>query len=589
VSIWPLSRATDRSLTTRPSQPADPFRYPCSHAEWVDWYQYRIDAYHGENYTEAQIKALQLFRALDDDGKVIALTRRIHRDVQHVVDVAVSALALPKVTLAFAEGVTAQEKAAAERIWKASDLARHGARWAWTLANCGDLYVEPAQLSPGRFALVSHDPRTCYAPYDDALGVEIPTAVITHRVLDEGSVDAYGTVTESAALTIHQRTLTATAITVERTVGSEAPSLLKRTESKVDEAASGPHRLGVNPLVHIPCLPSGEPDHGLWVGHALDRALAEVDSLASQISAIGDRYANPKLVVIGAKVADDSAVGRFGRIINLHGSGADKAEVKYLEADLSGVDRLAERIEATLAAVRATLPEFLLFGSTANLSGEALRLLSTRYVAKYEDIRGRLYGGLATALHRGVDLALKRPHDPDRTLFTLEGPPLLPADKAAEVATIKVAKDANMVSEVDAVRHSQRLGIASKDQSPEDYAADLMDRAAERAAGFFSEGDLAAEETPAAEGEAASVDAVAGVEAVADTGLSGAQMTGIQQFADSVYEGRQDLAGALAGIRLALPTADPALARAYLEGALRARRASPPPTRAEEPLDLGEE
>jgi hypothetical protein len=478
------------SLLSRESRstagPADPFRYPRSHTEWVAWYEYRIDAYHGENYPAEIVKALHLFRALDDDGQEIAITRRIHRDIQFVVEVASAALALPQVTLQVAAEATAQEKALAERIWQATMLAEVGPQWAWTLANCGDLYLEPAQIAPGDYRIVSHDPRTVYAPYDDALGVQIQRAVITHKILPEGSVDPHGVVTEVGEMIVHQRTLTTTDITVEQTAGPSAPSLLRRTESVVDETASGSHSLKCCPLVHVYCLPSSQRDHGLWAGHALDRPLAEVDSLACQISAIGDRFANPKMVVIGAQISAGDTSSRFGRIINIWGPNAKDAKVNYLEADLSGVERIAQRLDATLASARATLPEFQLFGGS-NLSGEALRLMQTRFQSKYEDIRGRLYRGLARAVAMGVDLALRRPYDPHRTWLTVEGPPLLPSDVAAEVGVLKVAKDAGMLSDVDAVRHSQRLGLASSEQSPEDYAADLADRAAEKAASFFGD------------------------------------------------------------------------------------------------------
>ena len=83
--------------------------YPSNHAGWQARYQYLIDAYHGENYSQHMIKRLSLFRALDDDGKIIALTRRLHRDIQFVVDTGRTALSLSAVTLQRAEGATDED------------------------------------------------------------------------------------------------------------------------------------------------------------------------------------------------------------------------------------------------------------------------------------------------------------------------------------------------------------------------------------------------------------------------------------------------------------------------------------------------
>ena len=144
MSTLPFPTA-DRSSTLT-GETADPFRLPRSHEEWVALYQYRLDAYYGETYTQTLIKDLQLFRALDDNGKVIAITRRLFRDVTFVVDVATSALALDQLTLTPTDGASQADADLARAIWKRSQPERFAEGWARTLTACGDFALEPVRF-----------------------------------------------------------------------------------------------------------------------------------------------------------------------------------------------------------------------------------------------------------------------------------------------------------------------------------------------------------------------------------------------------------------------------------------------------------
>lgn len=473
-----LHSRVDRTLFSGSDR--DPFRYPRSHDEWIDWYQYRIDATHGDTYGQQLIKDLQLFRALDDDGKVIAITRRLFNDVAFVVNVAVSALALDQLTLTGVDDADEGDVALAKSIWRRSKPARFGESWARTLCATGDYGLEPvafrATPGPGTVGrgvrLIGHDPRTLFMEYDEPTGTELERVIITHNVLGEATVDAYGGVSEVGELVIHQRTLTGEAVTVTSKDERHGTGL------QIDDVASGPHGLGVVPFAHLAAVPFTEAEHSLWVGHGLDRPLAEIDSLFSQISAIGDRFANPKLVVIGAKIGDSSAMSKFGRILNIHGASKEKlagVKVSYLEPSLQAVGVLADRIDAMLEQIRQTMPEFLFSGSAAGLSGEALKLLATRYVSKYRAIRARVYGGIEVALAMGVALERSRPYDPDSHPVTVTGPALLPADTKGEAETVSVARSAGMMNARDAVRHGQRLGLASGDVDAGDYLAAMRE------------------------------------------------------------------------------------------------------------------
>ncbi|MEL6344719.1 MAG: phage portal protein [Myxococcota bacterium] len=456
----------------------DPLRLPQHHEEWVDRYQYLLDAHNGENYRTEMVEALQLFRAIDEMGDVIARARRLHRDLVFVVEVAVSALDIPSLTLVDVEGADPEAQQLARQIWKRSQPAEFGDVWATLLTVTGDVFIEPVRMSatpPYQTRLCSHDPRTVYCEYDDQLGVTLERAVITHQVLGPATVDAYGTVSELGALMTYQRDLNDTRIE-EATIGNRRARLDDGSEGpleRVDEEVPTLHGLGAVPLVHLRCIPIAEPEHSLPITHAMHRALAECDSLMSQISAVADRYANPKLVIKGAQVDQKTKLTLFGRIINLFGGKVEHADAFYLEARLDALKVISDRLEGLLKDVRATMPEFLFSGGTSNLSAEALELLATRFETKYRNLRKRIYGGLEKALAMAVAMERNGPYDPEAHPVTLQGPPLLPANVKARLEEIKTSKDMGLLLREDAVRHLQALDLIPDDVDPEEYVRRL--------------------------------------------------------------------------------------------------------------------
>ena len=468
----------------------DPFGWPGTPEGWQERYQYLLDAYHGENYSTQLIKDLQLFRALDDNGKVIAQTRRLYRDRVFLVDVAAAALAISQVTLTPADGALEADVAEAEAIWQRSEMASQGDVWSKVAALYGDLFIEPVRMSsakPYNVELVSHDARTVLLEYDPILGRRISRAIITHEVLGEASVDAQGNVTESGSTDTYQRELSPTAISIARTRYNARNDEREALEDAEGEGGAGEHGLGVVPIAHGRFTPSPmEPEHSLPVTHGLDRPEAEINSLASQISAVGDRYGSPKLLVVGVKMSDGADVLNMGKVINVYGGSADAmkgVDARYLEPSLSGVSEIRAQMERLIDDVRATYPEFLFSSSTANLSAEALRLLATRYEVKYGPggVRGRIYGAIEKALAMGVAMAQNRPYDPLRHPVKLSGPPLLPADIEAALRVITAARTGGLITMEDAVQRVQELGLADRDATPEQYVTRLEEQAAARA------------------------------------------------------------------------------------------------------------
>ena len=73
--------------------------------------------------------------------------------------------------------------------------------------------------------------------------------------------------------------------------------------------------------------------------------------------------------------------------------------------------------------------------------------------------------------------------------LVISAPPLLPVDRAAELAALEAADRLGSISAADKVRHLQRLGLVPEAVDPDDYAADLVDLRAEMASTFFSAGE----------------------------------------------------------------------------------------------------
>ena len=446
--------------------------YPDSHQAWQDRYQLLLDLAHGNDYTQDVVKQESLFRAFDDAGEVIGMTRAYYRDRLFVIEVAVAALAIGELVLnpSELEGVTEDEVERAKAIWKRSEPDDD---WSLTLAAAGDLFIEAARADADsdQVTLIAHPVQNTVPVYGMVHRSRLERVTITSSVVDDPQVDYQGNVTESATTYTHQRTLDRQEISVAAVYPPDAEGQEQR---RVDERASGPHRLGVVPLVHARCIPAAYPEHSLPATHGMDRGIMLADSLMSQIKAVGDRFANPTPYLFGANLGgNDSMISRFGRWLNIFGGdGKVQPEVGYLEPTMAGIAELREQLSELLAEIRATLPEFLFnTKSIANTSSDALQLLATQYERRYGAIRSRLYRALEKALAIGVALELGRPYDPARHPVVLEGPPLLPANVLKKLQELALAKDLGALSHVDAVRHSQALGLASPEEDAADYAA----------------------------------------------------------------------------------------------------------------------
>jgi len=450
---------------------------PSTWEEWRACYTRRDVAYHGGLYDAADRLAFQLFQARDDANDVIAETRRLTRDVAHVVDVNRHALAPESLTLTLTDAARNPDGdlvAAYRSIWKRSGFAAGFDTVAGQFAGLGRVGLAVRRLSqtpPYRSVLVPVDPRHYRAVYDPETGTQLERVIITIPFFDAATVDGAGRVTEDGTEHVWVQELTADTVTTW-------------LDGVLQDDQTGDHRLGVVPFVNARYYQAGESEHGIWAAQGLDSALALYDSLQAQIAAIGTRYANPKLVIKGAEIGSSSELSLFGRVLNFFGIGSVDVVAEYLEPSLQQLGHLLESAREIRETAKETLPEFLVSGAGANASGRALEYRSAALVAKMGAARRRLWSETASALDMAQAMDAGAPVDPDTTVARITGGLVLPVDLKAHLEALGLAK-ALGVRQADIVRALQDLDLVADDADPEAYAAEILDGEADRATRFF--------------------------------------------------------------------------------------------------------
>lgn len=501
--------------------------FPESYDEWLTWYDRREKAYLHDPYDLLESKAWRLFRAFDPNGDVIAETRRITRDIQHVVDAGATAISGGRQRLDAAGDSALQ--AAADAVWKRSDWARWRGVWAKWCANMGRAGIEAVRTDgrEDKTALVVRDPRSYRVTYDQTTGSEIERVVISITFWEPEQIDPALGILLAGESVPH---------TYVRVLDRE--NIAVYLDGDLVEEESGPHRLGEVPFVNCIALPHNDSEHGLWVGHGMDSALAFYDSVQTQVGAIGNRFADPQLVGRGVRFGEGSEVSRFGRMIGIPA----EASVSYLEPSFTQLQHLLASAQEARLAARESLPEFIFAGAGANSSGEALRLRADAFVAKYVEIRSRLYPALARATDYATHMDARTPYDRDSDRLTVDADPVLRPDAAAELAALESADKLQAISAADKVRGVQRLGLIPADVDPDAYAAELEDRGADRALQFFGaasdDADTASRVVdPTLPQDAPPVATSPADEPAANTALNGAQVGAARNIITAVAAG----------------------------------------------------
>lgn len=458
--------------TAAPSSTTAPLKYPQTFDAWNAWYARLQRAYEGAPYTTAEVDAWRLFLGVDNAGEVIAETRRLTRDIQHVVDTDARAIAGSAWTLEDptweapegAEGEAAESPLleAGEAVWERSGVQVEKGRWARVACALGDIVLEAVRTSamqPHETTIAQYHPAWCRVEKDQLTGTRIERLIVEYTAFEAAVVAESGVVTDTGLTTRYTRVVDAQEVKAYR-------------NGKLIPEESGPHGAGTTPVAHLICTPFVDPEHGLWAAHGLEGCLATVDSMLTQIQAIGARHGNPLLALTGARFEADGAEFGLGKKIGGIPTGGS---LQYVEASLQGVATLLEAAQRAREQARETLSEFLFTDSGANSSGDALSWRATAFASKAEEIRGRWFDQLARLTGIAVAMDAGRPYDPERDRLRIVGSPILPVNAAKEAATLQAIRDAGGLTNADYIAGLQRLGYVSNDHTPTEYAQAIAD------------------------------------------------------------------------------------------------------------------
>ena len=492
--------------------------------EWIR----RRTVYRMESYRWLDIERLNLFVHVDEEGKVCAVTRRIHTDIRYCVNVDAACIAAGSLSIQVDPKRSEEEGRAEEarEVWAASGMDEAVLRWATNYASQGLGWIEPVRRDDGAAVLVWHTPETV-PPVWDATGTRMTRAVIAFDFFADPEVEVRTGAVRSGAKRRYVKVYT------EKDVNTYIDGALVAEES-------GPHQLGRVPLVRVAYHADGDGSIPSWSGSGMEPALAIVDSAATQLTVVGARHASPIMLGIGLRVGSDGDVTGAGKTLGI----PRDTDLKWLEPVLNGLATVLDNATARLEAIRATMPQFLFAGAGANASGEALVMLTTAFTLHIAPLRRSFYSALSTALSMAAAIKADRPWSQADDVLTVTGDEPIKGDRAALVSTLLTLVDAGLLRRADAVRALQAIDLIPEGK-PEEYAAALdaeveAGRAADmsRAKELLGKGDPAQADADQAPAQDTPDPAAAPAEAIADTALNGAQIQAAKELVLEVAAGR---------------------------------------------------
>jgi hypothetical protein len=440
----------------------DELLYPTTHEGWIERYEWLMRRIIQMPYSVNDLKRFRMFRALDSSGNELDVTRPVLGAVGFVARQGARACGGAQQVLSPSEKVTGSREQwndLGDSIWRRSRWKRQKDIAARSYAGLGDVFIEAVRLDakpPYRPVIAFRDPRCVQVEYDTDT-YQLKKAIIKIKTFEGIEVDAItGLSTRKQALQTYVRVLTPESITVYR-------------NGELSASESGPHGLGVVPLVHVPFETWGDYlYHGLPCYHGLTWAAVVADSGWSQAKAIATRYANPKWFGAGIDLSNAQDLDKFGRILS---TASPDATLNLLEASLSQIGPVLDLIEKVTTAKSHQYPEFLFAEAGANASGEALKMLGTAYEAKYKPARAAFFDAIAEVTEMAAMLSLLRPFE-DLGLYTVSAEPLLPVDVEREIRIL--TSIAPNLKRVDVTRRLQELNVGiPADADPEVYAVEV--------------------------------------------------------------------------------------------------------------------
>lgn len=426
-------------------------------ARWNE-YRRRWSVYQGGPYSQRDHERLSLFQDVNASGTVRQRTRRICTMLAFIADVDASAIATgialnvsrEVFPVKLAEngseipnpaGFTALE--AGNEVWRRSAVRKHVERWARMLSVAGDLHIEAMLDESGQPVITAHRADQVRVWYD-RYGRELARAEIEFSYRKPGRDEPIA----------YKRVIT--------------PETIETTDD--GKTVSEPNPVGAVTLVHVPFKPMEQPEFSANAWHGNENAVAVADSARTMMQAIGIRHSAPWLVTTGAQMDEnDQAAASVARTLALPAN----ADAKYLEASQAGINAYVQLAESVLTDAERRAPEHLFTEAGANISGTALTLLASSFVAKIEPVRAAFRIGLARATGLALALANRQRWSEAADMYEVTGGPALPADRRAELDLLVAAIDGRLLKQSDAVRAAQGFGLVPTDADPIVYASEV--------------------------------------------------------------------------------------------------------------------
>jgi len=475
-SAYTYTNADDQARALSP--------YPDTEEGWRARYTALGLAYEQGAYSTAEVQAYHLFRAVNDAGDEIDMTRRVAQVYRFIVDTDTRGFLGSGLTPEERHGSAVADLEKAEEIWRRSQMPEFLSKDIRALAALGDYWYEAVLDPSGKARLIAYDPRMVTAYYSPVDGRTLERVVFSTQTLEEPRRSGFG-LTEDDLIRTWKREVTPFRIT-EWVNGVETKSYA--------------HPIGVVPAVQLRWTPWEAPEHSLPAPHGVEHAVTRIDSFFTQGAAIANRHAHPTLAIFGARIGSGATNVSLGRVLS--GLPVD-GDAKYLEMSGAGLGEIRQVIGDIMAHVRETAPEFLFADSGANESGTARSYRASAFVMKIEEARQHNLAALARVLGMAVAREQRRAYDIGEDRIVLQAPPVIAPHVPTELAAVKTLVDLGAITRADVVRHAQRLGLVDRSVDPVLYANEAQDERAATATAFFNDpaGTQGSAETPDAPGD----------------------------------------------------------------------------------------
>lgn len=436
--------------------------------EWPEGREARIAevvrrrrSYLALGYSDAEVRDMGLFRALDSSNNISAEAQRLYRDIAFVVNVDSASIASPEWRVSVDSSVTDEDARAAlrvqiDQVWEASKIDERRHLWARTVCSEGEALLEVIR-GDGEVPRIVLHPYERYQLTYDRTGLDIVRAIIDVMLPPEEVIKEDGTVDAGTQLRHYRRILTPTDVRAFM-------------DGRPIEDESGPNPLGLVPVVRLTFMPVLDGSFCCQAGYGYDGAVAAFDSYLKQIQTLGTRHANPLVVGVGVDLGDGASIQEQGRTVAI----PEGADIKYLEPTFAGADVIVKTMESARAAMIQTLPEFMFADASATSSGSALSLRSQAFVGFISPIRAAFFDGVELAIGYALTMMGDGAWTMASDVVEIDGGPAVSQDVVLLARLYVELANAGLMTAEDVVKHLQAMGITSDDKGPAEYARAAM-------------------------------------------------------------------------------------------------------------------